>query len=147
MLLAAAASRPGLRARAFLPWPCPFLAPSGAEGAPTFWLGPTSKRSSRSPGCTVTAFSSSRWISMLPGTNGGSLSDACSQREPLYSFRGVKRTGGAVSVPGTQGGPSVLADVRFSKQRRPVCGEHLFSDAERAAAVASKTEAAVGDTT
>lgn len=70
MLLAAAANMPGLRARAFLPWPCAFLAPSGAA---TFWLGPTSKGSSRSTGCTVTVFSSSRWISMLPGTNRGGV--------------------------------------------------------------------------
>lgn len=60
----------GLRPRAFLPLPWPFLGPATIEEwSPSSSSGPKSWGNSKLAGWTVTVFPSSRWISMLAVIN------------------------------------------------------------------------------
>lgn len=52
----------------------------------------------------------------------------------------LKHTGSVFFTPRTRVGSSILTDVRFSEQRRPVCVKHLLNDVKRAVAVAPKIE-------
>lgn len=50
----------------------------------------------------------------------------------------LKRTGSVLFSLRTQVGSSVLTDVRFSEQRRPICVKHLLNDIKCVIAVAPK---------
>lgn len=52
----------------------------------------------------------------------------------------LKRTASVFFIPSMRVGSSVLTDVRFSEQRRPVCVEHLLNYVKCAVAVAPKIE-------